>query len=199
MQYIYPPRPKDTIPTQALALEEQRGCWFWQPKYDGDRCVTVATNGSVSFGNRHGKWHPNHKLKHLVSEVRQLDLPPGATYLDGELLTNNTIVFFDILQYDGKYLFGCPQLERLELLRKVCRNPQQLCDQKVAWQMSPHLWLSLSGENDFLGTFKRLTENPLVEGVLLRRKDSTLDSWGGTEYDVTWQLRCRKNTKNYRH
>lgn len=216
MRYIYPPRPKDTIPPSALALQEERGCWFWQPKYDGDRSITAIEGKNIVFGNRHHKWYPHQKLRHLVPEVRALDLPSGATYLDGELLTlpgkapcgspYHTIVFYDVLQYDGKYLFGCPQLERLELLRKICRNPQKLCAQKVAWEIgvdrpvdfTPHLWMSLSGENDFLGNFQTFSQSSLVEGLLLRRKDSTLDGWGGTEYDVTWQLRCRKNTKNYR-
>lgn len=198
MRYIYPPRPKNTIPPSQLSQEEQRGCWLWQPKYDGDRCIVVVDGQKVQFGNRHHKFHPSNKLKHLIPQITSLALPTGSACLDGELLNGSILVLFDVLEYGGKYLIGKTQVERLEILELICGKPVKLCEPKVARQVSSHLWLSLTGTKDFLANFQELTKSNLVEGLLLRQPNSILDQWGSTEYEVEWQLRCRKSTKNYR-
>jgi len=210
-RYVYPPRPKQTIPFSQLDEEEQRGVWLWQRKFDGDRCVTAVEGRQVYLSNRHGKWHSATKFPLLRKELAALDLSSGLHYLDGELLhpkVEQTLVLFDILQLT-EYLIGVKQLARLDLLVNVCGHPEQLCPQGVALQVSDHVWLAEFGFSDFLSHFQEFCTDScrtamssvgekLVEGLVLRSKESSLDNWGSNEYEVDWQLRCRRKAQNYR-
>jgi len=213
--YIYPPRPKNKIHPYNLQVEENRGVWLWQRKYDGDRCVVVVENGRIHLANRRGGFHSPTKFGPLRRELSSLKFPTGTHYLDGELLhplVQDTIVLFDVLQL-GKYLIGVDQLERLSLLDGLCAYPSQNCSFGVALQVTEHVWLSHRGDTGFCQEFGRfldsrfesngelkgeVTAGRLVEGLLLRRKDSALDGYGAVPYEVDWQLRCRIGHKNYR-
>lgn len=195
MQFIFPPRPKRSILPKQLPFEEARNVWLWQPKYDGDRCVVLTDGKRVEFYNRHGR--KNTKLSHLVPQVLNLNTS-GQTCLDGELL-GTKIVLFDVLRHNNRVLTGVRQVDRLQLLEDICRNPTKFCDEKIAKEIAPDLWLSLNGTTHFAQTFDRMISSVWVEGILLRQRDSVLNDLGLRPYEVDWQLRCRKNTKNYRY
>jgi len=202
-KYIFPPRPKTAIMPRQLSILEARGCWLWQHKFNGDRCPVIIevsdTNRRVTLCNRHGKFLPTSKNKKLRKELssKNLLLPVGIHYLDAELLPNETIVLFDVLQLSD-YMIGKTQEERLSLLAEICRNPTELCSSKIALSVTERVWMCRNGNKDFLQHFNEHIENPLIEGLILRKKGSTLDNWGSSEYEVDWQLRCRKPSKNYR-
>jgi len=205
-RYIYPPRPKSTIQPQQLPQEEARGCWLWQHKFNGDRCLAIvestATSRKVSLANRHGKFHPASKFSKIRSELsdRKFVLPEGTHYLDGELLVEGgmeVIILFDVLQW-VKYLIGHTQEHRIEMLRTICGNPTEPCPQNIALSVTDHVWMSRTGDRDFVSHFNEYIDNPLIEGLVLRKKGSVMDNWGSSEYEVDWQLRCRKPSKNYR-
>lgn len=200
MRYIFPPRPKSRIKPSQLDAEEKKGCWLWQPKYDGDRCVTAIEAGEVHLGNRHNKWHSARKFPDVRREVLGLKLPKDGThYLDGEMIKDDgrdILVLFDVLQITN-YLIGVPQMERLEMLSDVCGETLPMRG-GMALQVSDHIYLAPHGFDGFAERYASFIENPLIEGLLLRLKDSTLDNWGPVEYEVDWQLRCRRNHKNYR-
>lgn len=208
-RYIYPPRPKSKIHPRQLAEEEAMGMWLWQRKFDGDRCIAVIDGKTVHLGNRHNKWHSASKLPELRKELSALKLS-GLSYLDGELLKNGTLVLFDVLQL-SKYLIGVNQLDRLDLLNQVCREPEDFCQEGVALKVSDNIWMADHGFNDFLLHFEEFCpyySHPesglkgkgegLIEGLVLRRSDSSLDNWGSNQYEVDWQVRCRTGKQNYR-
>lgn len=198
--YIYPPRPRSKIHPRQLPEEEARGVWLWQYKFNGDRCVAVIDNGKVFLGNRYGKFWPQTSFPELRSQLSALNLPKDQTfYLDGELLDNSArgvMVLFDILWCE-KYLIGVVQEQRLEMLADLCGHPSEPCRENFALKVSDHLWLATHGDRDFLKHFQKFGVHPMIEGLLLRRKGSVLDNWGAREYEVDWQLRCRKPSKNY--
>ncbi len=205
-KYIYPPRPKSLMQPSQLAHEEGRGCWLWQHKFNGDRCVVVIDvgekNRSVHLANRHGKFHPTSKFQKLRQELcgSKLLLPKGLHYLDAEILDGDlseTIVLFDVLQIE-KYLIGVSQEQRIDLLTAICGSPTELCYHGVALQVTPNIWMTQSGTKDFVQHFEEHIESPLIEGLVLKKKASVLDNWGSKEYEVDWQIRCRKPAKNYR-
>lgn len=209
MRYIYPPRPKSKIRPEQLAAKEREGLWLWQRKFDGDRCVVGIDGRNIFLGNRHGKWHNSSKFPHLRREILTLNLPTGSHYLDGEMLAGRILVLFDVLQVSN-YLIGVGQLDRLSLLDAICRSPANRCDAKVALQVTDHIWMAEHGFSGFSEEFKRFSPtkpglmagsltNGLIEGLLLRKKQATLDHWGSSAYDVDWQLRCRHGKKNYRY
>ena len=204
-RYIFPPRPQSAILPQQLPEEEAKGCWIWQHKFNGDRCVVVIEVGAtrtVHLSNRRGKFHPANKFQKLRQELcgPKLCLPKGTHYLDGELLagdTADTFVLFDVLQLTD-YLIGYTQEQRLQLLAEICGNPTEPCSRNIALAVTEHIWLAPHGDKDFVAHFNEHIDNPLIEGLLLRKKGSTLDHFGATEYEIPWQLRCRKPSKNYR-
>jgi hypothetical protein len=44
----------------------------------------------------------------------------------------------------------------------------------------------------FVDRFNESLGNPRLEGLVLRRKDSSLDNFGDKEYETTNVIRCRK-------
>lgn len=204
-RYIYPPRPRSVLLPQQLSDEEKKGCWIWQHKFNGDRCVAIIEVGksrTVTLCNRHGKFHPRDKFPKLRKELStaNLFLPEGTHYLDGELLAapaSETLVLFDVLQV-SKYLIGQTLERRLELLHEICGHPTEPCNQQIALEVSDRIWLSRNGDQNFVEHFREYESSPMIEGLVLKRKGSTLDSWGRSEYEVDWQIRCRKPSKNYR-
>jgi len=94
----------------------------------------------------------------------------------------------------------------------------------LALKISPNLWLAETFTDKFIDRFNEACDpefvaqypdwlakvqafaphlpfsqprKDMIEGVVLRRKDSALDSFGNVEYETDWQLRCRKPHKNY--
>ena len=197
-RFIYPPRPKLTIPPFLVSEYDAQGEWVAQLKFDGDRCVTVVEDGNVHLANRHGKFHPSFKFPLLRREISNLNLPAGTHCLDGELLSNQTLVLYDILQY-GEYLIGWNQIKRLALLAELCQQPKERCAEGIALQVSPHLWLAEQWTNGFDALFKQYISHRLIEGLVLRNAKALLDTWGTSESnDVPWQIRCRRPSKKYR-
>lgn len=196
-RYIYPPRPKSKIKPDQLPFMEKQASYIWQPKFDGDRCVIALHAGEVSLSNRHGKWHPKNALPIIRQEFLSQKSLPTECYLDGELIKHEDearLVLFDVLLWE-KYLVGIDQMERLSILDSLGGKPHPVLP---VFCIGEHLWVVNRGDSDFASTFNAFIGNPLLEGLILRQKDSKLTNWGANEYTVDWQIRCRRSHKNYR-
>lgn len=196
-RYVYPPRPKSKIKPDQLPFMESQGVYLWQPKFDGDRCVAALDDHKALLSNRHGRWHSPHTFPEIRSELLDLKVPNGTHYLDGELIKHQgqaVLVLFDVLQW-VKYLTGKSQTERLEILDDLGGDPHESLPVN---RISDHLWVSHHGLSNFCDRFSDFIKNPLLEGLMLRLASSTLSNWGSCEYEVDWQIRCRRPNKNYR-
>ena len=208
MRIIYPPRPKGKITPSQLDTYDKTGRWLVQRKFNGTRNpIHVSPDGVVSMFGRHGEEHRQFEMsKSLADEILSLNLELGKEYwLDSELLAFKTktpqykgkVVLFDLLQA-GRYLFKRPdQVIRLEMLADICGNPQEYEPGNLALQVTENVWLAENFLSDFRVEFDRHLQTDEIEGVVLRRKNSTIDNTGTKEYDITWQIRCRKPHKNY--
>jgi ATP-dependent DNA ligase len=136
----------------------------------------------------------------LRRELAALRFEEGKAYwLDCELIHEHvphTVVLFDVLQA-GKYLFGAKQETRLKLLNDICGSPTVKSDPAIALAVSPHVWMAETWDADFAARFQDFIAADVIEGLMLRKKDSVLDNYGGTEYEVAWQVRCRKPGPTY--
>jgi ATP-dependent DNA ligase len=207
MQILYPPRPKGRIPPTELSRLEQTGKWIVQRKFNGDRnLIHISVAGKISFFSRYGRVHERWKPSDtLIQQVASLNLRKDEEYwLDGELLhlrakvdgIRDTVVLYDVLQA-GKYLFGVNQMARLSILKDICRYPNQFVDRKLALKITDSLWLAEFWESDFLQHFNESKDSEVLEGLVLKKKNSSLDNAGNKPYDVDWQIRCRKSSGNY--
>lgn len=199
-QYIYPPRPKSKIKPTQLDFMETQNLYICQPKFDGDRCVACIENNTVYLGNRHGKWHHSSLFPEIRHQLLVQKLP-NSTYLDGELVKMGNmhhLVLFDVLKI-SEYLIGVRQIDRLRKLRDLFggfRHSQHLPD--AVEEISSNVSLAKNGEKGFTKHFRQLVGLPLIEGLVLRERDAVLDNWGSSQYEVNWQIRCRRPHKNYR-
>ena len=123
-QYIFPPRPQDSIPRSETQLFSDLG-WVAQLKYNGSRCLIKYTpDGDVELWNRHGERFRSYTapdwIKEQLLEVRsQLGLRADeVSILDGEMIDakhkalKDTIAIWDILVADGEHLTGTTYAER---------------------------------------------------------------------------------------
>jgi len=143
----------------------------------------------------------------VAQQILDLAIEPGKEYwFDAELLHRKTsdpqyknrVVLFDVLQA-GRYLFGSPNLlKRYELLQSICRSPEERESANgIALVVSENVWLAETFDRDFVPRFQDFIELDEIEGLVLKKKNSSLDNFGRKEYEVSWQLRCRKENKNY--
>ena len=205
VQFLYPPRPRGRIPHSELNRYERSGKWLAQRKYNGTRnLIHITPDRRVVFWNRHGVQHKRYNLTNsVIEEILSLNLKRGEEYwLDSEILNklsgvDNRIVFYDVLQA-GRYLFGRPnQLMRLDMLAKICHNPEKLSSDGIGLYVSPSILLAENFFGDFENRFREAEEIDILEGLVLRKQKSSLDNFGEKEYEVGWQIRCRKPHKNY--
>jgi ATP-dependent DNA ligase len=201
LQIIYPPRPRGKMHPKDLGYYEKTGKWLAQRKFRGSRCMLhVSKNRQVTIANRHGSFFANFRLdKEMESEIiAGLSLDPNMEYwFDGELMNKdvqatNEIILFDVLQI-GRYLINSPtQTERLNLLFDICNKPQKKCISGIALEVTKKLWLAEVFTNDFENRFKEAIECRQLEGLVLRKKLSSLDNFGSKEYETDNLIRCRK-------
>lgn len=204
--YIYPPRPRASIPPGDLDHYDNTGDWIAQPKYQGTRNLVHIDKGEVSLWSRHGTPHKAFSLSvSLKNEILALPgLEKGVEYwLDGELLYSKTkaidtkgkIVLFDVL-FAGKYLFLAPdQMGRIQMLDDICGNPRTIDPyRQMSYEISESLLMAPYFENKFSEHFRRFNYDE-VEGLVLRRKNSGLDNFGRKEYLANWLVRCRRQSK----
>lgn len=199
--FIFPPRPKGKILPGDLPYHESTGNYLAQRKFRGSRAVIhISADGKVRIGSRHGKSFAKTDFfdKSYKKEFLSLNLKPNTEYwLDGELMnkdTNSTyeIILFDVLQC-GRYFFGSPkQHERLDLLKEICNDPQNLCGSGIALEVSSRIRMAQVFRADFVDRFKESLSNFQLEGLVLRKKDSGLDNLGLKLYETNNLVRCRK-------
>lgn len=208
MNIIFPPRPKGKMMPSDLHYYED-GNWVAQRKFRGSRIVVhISADKKVTIGTRHGTSFSKFDLsaKDKKELVDCLNLEKDKDYwLDGELMNKdvnptNEIIFFDVL-HAGNYLFHKPsQAERLELLNSICNKPQKKCRNNIALEITSKYWLAETFFSKFKDRFDESLNQNQLEGLVLRKKNVGLDSFGNKEYETNNLIRCRKpfsRTKGY--
>lgn len=201
MRFIYPPRPKGKMLSTDLPFYESTGKWLAQRKFRGSNCVIhISRNSEISIGSRHGKPFARFVLSknHQEEILSGLNLRHGTEYwLNGELMNKDVdstheIILFDVLAV-GRYFFGNPnQEERLEILKDICHNPKNLSASKIALQVTPKIWMAQVFESNFSQRFEESLPIQQLEGLVLRKRLSSLDNLGHSEYETSNLIRCRK-------
>lgn len=107
--FIYPNKPKRIYDVDTF-VKTLGTNWVVQSKWDGKRCHPFCdAQGNITMYSRHktifkGNW------KYLSSVPFK-----KPWYLDGELLSDNRIVIWDIATIGGKNIYSRPYRERLAL------------------------------------------------------------------------------------
>ena len=205
-RYIYPPRPKNPIPNTELSFWDN-GSLIAQPKLNGSNCL-IFTNGEKHIAmNRHNGRLTNFQLKD--EEIAALYKGSGGwTVLNGEYMNknkqdesraafNHKFVIFDILVDDGDYLVGKTFEERIALLDSMFG--QEDSEKDYLYSISENIYRVKSYLSGFNMLYDRLTPIDMIEGLVMKRKSARLEM-GNTELNnVKSQIKCRKETKNYKY
>jgi len=205
-RYLYPPRPKNPIPNTELTFWDN-GSLIAQPKLNGSNCL-IFTNGEKHIAmNRHNGRLTNFQLKD--DEIKELYKGTGGwTVLNGEYLNknkqdenrksfNHKFVIFDILVNDGDYLVGKTFEERIVLLDTMFG--QNECEKSYLYGISENVYRVKTYENLFNMLYDTLTPIDLIEGLVLKRKTARLEMGTSELNNVKSQIKCRKETKNYKY
>lgn len=181
---IFPPRPTQAIAPGMIPFYEERG-YVGQLKMNGTCLVIPVANDKCRFFNRHGSlvnWTPP---SDIVEYFQKFD----DSIFIGELLhhkhpsVKNTVYLFDIIQFAGTSLVGMALAERLQLLHNMPAD-------------NPKIILAETLRENFSEIFGSLTK-PTEEGMVLKDPKSKLEPCQRATANTTWQVKCRKPTKNY--
>lgn len=198
MKYLFPPRPKSKTTPIDLPIYEKMGQWVIQRKFNGTRnLICIDLNGVIKFYNRYGKPHARYQpSKNIIKSIQNLNLDQGKDYiLDGELMNKQKgnpeiVVLYDVLMC-GRYLFSHPdQQKRLDILNQICRNPKEKSN--LGYVISEQLMLAENWKENFVEHFNESLPDPMIEGLVLRKKSVGLDNFGQSEYETNSLIRCRK-------
>lgn len=203
--YIYPPRPKNPIPSSDLD-EYDNNSLFAQLKFNGSNCLIFTNGETIHIMNRH-----NQRLTGVQISDEMLKLNIGSTgkwwVLNGEYLNknkkdennqpfNHKLVIFDILVHEGEYLIGKTFGERIELLDTIFGQKQS--EKEYLWKISENIYRAKSYLNSFKNLYDRYTPVDMIEGVVLKRRAAKLEIGNTENNNFRGMIKARKETKNYK-
>lgn len=205
-RYIYPCRPRNPIPPSDLDSWDI-GSLIAQPKLNGSNCV-IFTNGiDLIIMNRHNQPLSNFQIDR--SEIMALHryekgqwIAINAEYMnkakldESSLPFNHKLVIFDILVDKSDYLIGKTFLDRVNILKGIYgENPSE---KNFLYKVSDNIYMVKTFETGFKNLYDNLTKIDMVEGLVLKRKNARLESGFTENNNTNSQLKCRKQTKNYK-
>lgn len=203
-RYIYPCRPKNSIPDSELDFWDNNSL-IAQPKINGSNCVIFTNGQRFIVMNRHNQRLTNFQINEF--ELKDLYRGSGWLILNGEYLNksksdetgnsfNHKFVIFDILCFNGEYLLGKTFEERIQLLDKL--YGKRTSEKDYLFGISENVYRVKSYETGFKFLYDVLTPIDMIEGLVLKRKNAKLEI-GSTENNNTKsQLKARKPTKLYK-
>jgi ATP-dependent DNA ligase len=205
-RYIYPPRPKNAIPSSDLNSYDN-GTMLAQPKLDGSNCLIFTDGKNVKVMNRHSQ--PITRFEIPTEEILSLYKGSGGwTVINGEYMNkskrdetgntfNHKFVIFDILVNDGDYLIGKTFDQRVKILDEMFDTIES--EKQYLYSISANVFRVKTYMERLLDNFERLVRIDMVEGLVMKRKNARLEI-GNTELNnVNSQLKSRKPTKNYKY
>ena len=148
----------------------------------------------------------NHNLNY--EELKRLYSGRGWMVLNGEILNkskkdefgnnfNENFIIFDILVYNSEYLVGKTFLERVELLEKL--YGRRTLEKDYLYSISENIHLIKSFETGFKDIFDTYTPIDMVEGVVLKRKNSKLEIGNTENNNSKSQIKSRKKCNSYKY
>lgn len=206
--YIWPPRPENAIDSSDL-LYWDNGTLLGQCKLNGSN-TTIYTNGHKTFVmNRHNQRLTNFKISN--SEISNLYVCKAGEWLviNSEYLNkskqdengnifNDKLIIFDILVYKSDYLLGSTFNERVELLDDIYGRIDS--DKSYLYGISENIYRVKSYDRNFKQLFDSFTNNcPVVEGLVMKRKNAKLEIGNSEKNNNKSQLKCRVRSKNYKY
>lgn len=197
--YLWPPRPENKIPSAVLGnYEKTHWCQF---KKNGTcNVLIIAPDKTFKTWTRHKEAHKNWTCDQQTIQPI-LDVSKGWTVFVTEVLHSkvpgirDTQYIFDILVYDGNFLFGKTFAERQALISNLFEKAY-IGETISHYIVSDNIWVAKNHTSGFKEMFDNIS-NPEDEGLVLKNPKAKLDLCNKQSSNNGWQLKCRKIHKNY--
>lgn len=212
--YLFPPRPEQTTKHTQLHRYDN-GEYVAQPKYNGDCCDIFMNETTLIVMNRHNGV--------ITTDYRNIDFRAmyngiggkGWVVLCGEFLNKNKkgedgnpfnikFVIWDILVYNNKYFIGSITDERLLFLEHLfpCTKMSvgddgMLSYKHICCTKYKNIYKSPCYYDNFEALYNDIVNTDLYEGLVIKRRKGVLSYGLSEKNNNTWQIKCRKPTKNY--
>lgn len=202
--YIYPPRPKNAIPSDELDFWDNNTL-LSQPKLNGSNSLIFTNGEKVIVMNRHNQTLTNVRV--TTDEIKSIYKGNGEwMVLNAEYMNksqndetgkpfNHKFVIFDILVLEGNYLVGTTFEQRVAILNDL--YGQVDCEKEHLYGISENIYRVKSYSGNFLELYNDLIKIDMYEGLVMKRKNAKLELGTNEMNNVRSQLKCRKPTKNY--
>lgn len=205
MGYLYPPRPEHKISINTLGKFDN-GEYLAQPKLDGSNVVLILIGDKVELWNRHGQ-----RMVMYNDKIKFSNLYRGngdEMILNGEYLNknkkdkdgkpfNHKFVIFDILKLNGQVLVGKTFEQRMTILNYLypCKetDDKYLCATDVE-----DIYRVKTFSKGFENIYKNLIKIDMYEGLVLKKKNATLQPMFRNGNNTGWMVKIRKETKTYK-
>lgn len=208
-KFLFPPRPERKILPDHLAFYEKKLGWWAQIKKNGTCSILgVGPTGEIYTQTRHGE---DHKLwKPSVESLRPFkDRANGkwrvyiVEVLDAKTPhIKDTIYVHDIVVNEGIILLGTTFSERQDLLLEIF--PEYIGEGFGYNKVTEKIWLATLIKHDFKWVFDSINDHlsgaivtEVDEGLVLKDPKARLTDMWHANSNSSWQLKCRKPTKNY--
>jgi ATP-dependent DNA ligase len=200
-KFLYPPRPEDKILPDHLPFYEKHGWWAQIKKNGTCSILGVGPTGEIYTQTRHGEdhklWKPSEESlrpfkdrangKWRVYVVEVLDAKTSHI--------KDTIYIHDIIVNDGTILEGTTFAERQDLLLEIF--PEYIGEGFGYNKVTEKVWLATIIKHDFKWVFDSINDPKVDEGLVIKDPKQNLTQMWRKGSNVSWQLKCRKPTKNY--
>lgn len=193
-RYLWPPRPEKAIPRNMLSLFGKSG-YVGQIKKNGTCTVIFCVEDKVIFKTRHNE---DHKAWSASAEIVEFFRAHQGSVFVAELLHSKVpgirdqLYIFDIIVKDGVQLADTAFEDRQKILRSIWRGTEE----RDCFRVHPNVTVAKTftySQFDVMWSNLQLED----EGFVLKRLSGKLSNCLRQNCDQTWQVKCRKPTKNY--
>lgn len=201
--YIYPPRPETKSPPSGLKTYERMG-FIGQPKLNGSNATLYTDGSAIKFMGRDNNTFVSQLIK--PEHLKALHRGAGWTVVCGEYMNkskkdgkgktfNGVFVIFDILVLNGRHLVGSSVQERQDILDNLYPYKEHF-DEYISY-VSPSVYRVHNFTVGFDSIYSRVIKIDMYEGWVLKRPSGKLENGVRQGNNMGWQLKVRKETRNY--
>lgn len=204
--FLYPPRIEHRLqPPSLINLDNDE--YIAQPKLNGSNTSVTITPDKVIAKERHNTFF----AVPPKFDFRSLYRGNGNMCICGEFMNKSKkgvdglpfsgFVIWDITAYDGKVLLGTTPVERLELLDRLYPSGKPvIVNGLILFYHTdvPGIYKINSYLSQFYSVYQKIIGVDMVEGLVLKRKNSKLKPLTTETNNMQWAVKVRKPTKNYK-
>lgn len=205
LKYTYPPRPETAVLPNTLNSYE-RFSMVAQVKGDGSCGVLLSESADTQqLYNRHQQVLTNVKIDR--EQLRGIHHGIGGSILVGEYLNknkkhingadfNHKYLLHDILVYKGKDLIGTTYMQRQAIIDELYRSKATDFDPFLL-QFSEDVFVMKNFDKGFEDIYNECTQIEVYEGLVLKQKSAKLLPGTREVNNNKWQIKSRRQSRNY--